>query len=592
MDHADQIPASPRPRRRWAWAMVFGALLAFGSAGAGYVLAFSGKLAPHTSVGGLHVGGDDQMQAAADVNAREQVFLNTPLVLSYGSKTWRVKPSQLGLSFSNDDAIEEAYEYDRTGSLPQEFGHLLLASVKRRSYAPDLFPVTIAGKSYLEKNVLASIETPPAETTLNFIPGNVTVVRGVPGKLLDYESFDVALAAAYGNGATTIPLVLATFQPTVSAADAEVARAQASALLSAPFTVKAGSITLTLQPSELAGILTTAPLLDGSGLRLILKPVTTQALLASWSTKINQPATNVQVQESSGQLAIAQVGKDGSTLDVTAAQQQLAALAADQTLPAGRTITLSVQDVAAPVNPQNLASLGIVQLIGTATTSLGGSPGSRLFNIALGQKTLNGILVQPGDTFSTIGALGPVDEAHGYEDGLSIIGNRTIPEPGGGLCQVSTTLFRAVLNAGLPVVERVAHSYRVEYYEVGVGPGLDATIYEPGPDFKWKNDTGHAILIQSHIADGNITFDLYGTSDGRVSSVPTPTILSQTPAPAPIYTDTNTLPKGATQQIEISHPGAVTTVTYTVTRNGSVINQQTFKSDYQPWPAQYLVGTA
>ena len=188
--------------------------------------------------------------------------------------------------------------------------------------------------------------------------------------------------------------------------------------------------------------------------------------------------------------------------------------------------------------------------------------------------------------------MGSIDSAHGYKPELSIVNNRTVLEDGGGLCQVSTTLFRTVLNAGLPVTERVNHAYRVGYYEVGVGPGLDATIYDPAPDFKWKNDTGHTVYVESHIVGTKITFELYGTSDGRTAQISAPNIISETPPGDPIYSNTDTLPKGTTKQVEHPHPGAVTAVTYTVMHDGQPVRTQTFKSTYRPWPAQFLVGTS
>jgi vancomycin resistance protein YoaR len=237
--------------------------------------------------------------------------------------------------------------------------------------------------------------------------------------------------------------------------------------------------------------------------------------------------------------------------------------------------------------------LGLKDLIGTGTTDFTGSPANRVANIKNGVNLINGLLVQPGAEFSTVGALSPIDEAHGYVQGLVIVNNQTLPADGGGLCQVSTTLFRSILNAGLPITARTPHSYEVSYYQRGVGPGLDATIYDPKPDFKWVNDTGHVIFIQGVIKNMNLTFNLFGTSDGRTAVVTGPTLLSTTePSGGPIYVNTDTLPYGTTHQIDPPVPGGKTTATYTVTRGGVVINTQTFKSTYQAMPAQFLVGTA
>ena len=241
------------------------------------------------------------------------------------------------------------------------------------------------------------------------------------------------------------------------------------------------------------------------------------------------------------------------------------------------------------------AELGIIELIGTATTPLTGSPQNRRYNIANGAKFLTGILIPPNEEFSTLKSLGTIDNSTGYLPELVIKGDRTIPEFGGGLCQVSTTLFRATLNAGLPITARQNHSYRVSYYEKDaagntIGPGLDATIYNPAPDFRFKNDTGHTVLIEGYVEGDLITFNFYGTRDGRSSAIDGPHLLSSSPAGEPIYAETDTLEPGVTKQIERAHAGGSATATYTVTYPDGSENKQVFESYYRPWPARYLVG--
>ena len=161
------------------------------------------------------------------------------------------------------------------------------------------------------------------------------------------------------------------------------------------------------------------------------------------------------------------------------------------------------------------------------------------------------------------------------------------------MCQVSTTLFRSVLNAGLPVVERVAHAYRVGYYEQDSPPGFDATVYAPSPDLKFKNDTPAYILITAK-ADPksySLVFELYGASDGRVASITKP-VVSNYSAPLPtIYQDDPTLPTGTLKQTDFSAAGARVSFNYTVTRDGETVFQKTFISNYRPWAAVYLRGT-
>lgn len=245
------------------------------------------------------------------------------------------------------------------------------------------------------------------------------------------------------------------------------------------------------------------------------------------------------------------------------------------------------------VTNEQANKLGITEKIGTGTSLFHGSIPNRIYNITLAASRLNGVLIKPGETFSFDKAVGDISSLSGYKQAYVISGGHTVLGDGGGVCQVSTTFFRAILNAGLPIVERHPHAYRVHYYEEDSGPGIDAAIYTPTVDLKFKNDTGHYILVQSYVDQDaeRLTFDLYGTSDGRVATISDPVIVSQTPAPDPLYQDDPTLPKGQVKQIDFAAAGAVVYFTREVKRDGKVILADKYTSHYQPWQAVYLRGT-
>lgn len=245
------------------------------------------------------------------------------------------------------------------------------------------------------------------------------------------------------------------------------------------------------------------------------------------------------------------------------------------------------------ITTESVNNLGIKELIGVGHSLFFHSIPGRVFNINLAASRINGILVAPNDTFSFDQALGDVSAFTGYKQAYVIQNGKTVLGDGGGVCQVSTTFFRALLNAGLPIVERHAHAYRVGYYEEDSPPGIDATIFVPSVDLKFKNDTGHSILIQSVIDLNNLTLDfyLYGTKDGRTVSMTEPVITNQTPAPPPLYQDNPDLPKGTTQQTDFAANGASVYFTRTVSKNGKTIISDKFISNYQPWQAIYQVGT-
>lgn len=256
-------------------------------------------------------------------------------------------------------------------------------------------------------------------------------------------------------------------------------------------------------------------------------------------------------------------------------------------------ISLPVKTIQPALTTDKVNKMGIRELIGSGTSTFKGSIENRIYNINLASSRLNGILIKPGDTFSFNKTIGDVSSLTGYKQAYVIQNGRTVLGDGGGVCQVSTTFFRAVLNTGLPIVERNQHAYRVAYYEQDSGPGIDAAIYTPNIDLRFKNDTGNHILVQTIIdnEEQRLTFMFYGTSDGRTSELTTPVILSQSPAPEPKYEDDPNLPKGQVKQVDFAAAGANVFFTRTVTRDGKTIISEKIASNYRPWQAVFLRGT-
>jgi vancomycin resistance protein YoaR len=586
------VKSAGRRRARRVFLGVSAVLLSLSAAATAYAFAYSDRVLPRTYVNGVKVSGLSATELDERLLSIQEEFQNRTFTLDYEQKTWQVTGRDLGVSADLVPAAREAYQRGRQGSTGSQVWEYLTAPLRRRQYALLLLPFTPDGREYLQREVLKDIEKAYVETDIIFEPGNVRIKEGKPGERLHYNALEQDLEQRLQKGGDRIALRLQTVEPQVTPEMAEPVRQQGERLLAQPLSVRIEEKSVEYSPGELAGWLRAeveyGPQEQVTGFRLGIREDPLKKAVAALATTHNRKPVNATVKMEGGRAVIEKEGSAG--LEVNQDQTHSAIRQALLTLDA-QPVKAVVETVPPPVRGDTLASLGIQELIGTATTDYTGSPNNRKFNIAVGQRSLNGGIVLHGEVYSTTATLGPVDEAHGYLPELVIINNRTIPESGGGLCQVSTTLFRAVLNAGLPVIERTNHSYRVGYYERGVGPGLDATVYIPNPDFKWKNDTGHAILIQSYIKDNRITFDLYGTKDGRVAEVTTPQILEEIPVGPPIYVDSDTLFKGETKQIETAHPGAKTVVYYTVKRDGKDIHKQTFRSNYRAWPAQYLVGT-
>jgi vancomycin resistance protein YoaR len=243
------------------------------------------------------------------------------------------------------------------------------------------------------------------------------------------------------------------------------------------------------------------------------------------------------------------------------------------------------------------AGLGISGLLpnGEQYTSFAGSPANRIQNIVVASEKFNGVLVGPGQILSMADTLGNVSLDTGYSEGLIIMGNRTIKGTGGGVCQVSTTLFRTVFMTGFPVLERYAHAYRVMYYEGGdgpvhLGPGFDATVFVPDVDFKFLNDSGSWILMETEVntVKSRLIWRFYGTSDGRSVTYTSTGIQNEVDPPAPKWYPSTDVAPGKWKQIDYPVKGADVTVTRNVWRSAQLLFSDFFRTHYIPWPAQCL----
>lgn len=312
--------------------------------------------------------------------------------------------------------------------------------------------------------------------------------------------------------------------------------------------------------------------------------------------KIHQDPVDAVFTFQNGKVTAFKHSQDGQTVDFSALNLELNSqftkvISSKKTQ--SLTIGIPIIVLKPKITTQEVNNLGIKDLLSTGTSLFRGSISSRIYNITLAAERLNGILIKPGETFSFNEALGDISSFTGYQQAYIIKDGKTVLGDGGGVCQVSTTLFRAIINAGLPITERNAHAYRVSYYEQDSLPGLDATIYSPTVDLKFKNDTDDYILIQTTI-DQNLQqlwFYLYGSADGRKTVIEKPIISNEIPPPPDMYQDDPTLPKGTVKQVDFAAWGARVSFARQVIKDEEVIISEKFVSNFRPWQAVYLRGT-
>jgi vancomycin resistance protein YoaR len=272
---------------------------------------------------------------------------------------------------------------------------------------------------------------------------------------------------------------------------------------------------------------------------------------------------------------------------------------ASQTILRGdHTVPLTVKEVIPKANDTTLGSeLGVTELVHQEISYYYGSNASRINNIKTAASRFHGLLVAPGEVLSMAEVIGDISLDSGFSEALIIFGNETIKGVGGGVCQVSTTLFRAAFFTGFPILERYAHAYRVGYYEQTYSgtedpnlAGLDATVFIPVVDMKFKNDTPYWLLMETYAYDTYLQWKFYSTADGRSVEWETTGPENIVKAPKAKYVENKDLPEGKIKQIDWAAEGADITVQRTVKKDGQVYFTDSFYTHYVPWQAVYEYG--
>lgn len=299
------------------------------------------------------------------------------------------------------------------------------------------------------------------------------------------------------------------------------------------------------------------------------------------SPDINQEAILPSFQQKENRILNWQAGRNGQELQI----EENAKLIKKSILENNEEIEILVEETMGD-NVEGLEA-EIIEIIGTGHSNFAGSPNNRRHNIKVGAETYHGLIIAPGEEFSVVENLGPITKEGGYLPELVIKDNQTIPEYGGGLCQVSTTLFRTALETGLPITARQNHSYRVSYYEPA---GTDAAIYNPWPDLKFINDTNNHIMIQARIEDNDLYFDFWGTNDQREVSISDPIVYNIVSPPPTKLIVSKDLAPGEKKCTERAHNGANAYFDYIVKHKNGETTEKRFNSYYVPWQEVCLVG--
>ena len=547
-----------------------------------YHLYYAQKVIPGVVIGNIAVGGmtyDRTVVAVSNISSKPQ-----DLIVKHNSVHYVISPAGVGLEYDVAANIARAFEVGRTGNFLLDLkdkaagliGVLDVRTIYKYNDASlDTVFSKIRGETNKEGNNAAMV-----------ISGNsLTVVEAADGVKVDDDAlYDKVVYAFDFLDFNPIALPVKDWKAKVKSADLTDIATEVEKLVFSPTKLVDGEKEWRLTPQQKLSFLTFGAQ-DGAK-KYGFNARAFDSYIDTLSKEVNTMPKGKVTQTSGDRVVGFEIIQEGKRLNGKKFILDFKKAFFD-TQP-------SVELTMEPYGALNDATdYGIFALLGEGKSKFTGSIPARVHNLSLAAERTSGILVPPGDTYSFNDSVGEISGNTGYDSAYIISNGRTILGEGGGVCQTSTTLFRAILNSGLPVIARYPHAYRVAYYELDQPVGLDASIFQPSLDLQFKNDTPNYVLVQASVdvADQSLSFKMYGTPDGRKVTVSQPVVTNQSPPPLPLYEDDPTLIKGVVRQVDFSAWGATATFTRTVEKDGKILYEDNFSSTYQPWRAIFKVGT-
>jgi len=574
-------------------------VLVIGTATLGFRAVYNGRIFPGIYLGWVNLSGQTPTDASLLIQKEFAYTEQGQITLQYDDLSWEVTPGDLGLFFSPNFNAEAAFNTGRQGSI----AHRIATQIQILRHGVVLVPQFVLDEktgTEILGDIAAELNQPTVEASLKLDGIEVVVQPGQIGRELDIPgSLDVIRMQLGSMQSGSLPLIVTETYPEILdvTAQAEFAREilSESLVLKIPEAKEndPGPWSLTADRLVEMMVIERVSTEDGEDYHIALDSEQLRDYLESRAEKINRDPKNARMyfDDETKEMVLIEEDETGYKLDVNDSIIYIQ----DQLQGGSHNIDLVVDRTLPDITSEHTAEeLGITELVSSETSYFYGSDDARISNIATASERFHGVFIAPGETFSMANQLGDVSLDEGYSEAWIIFGDRTIKGVGGGVCQVSTTLFRTVFFGGFPVVERNPHSYRVLYYEQNPNgsnnpklAGLDATVYVPVVDFKFTNDSEHWLLMETYVYREyrQLVWKFYGTSDGRTVEWETTGLKNKKDPPDPIYEKNPDLKKGEIKQVDWAVEGATVTVTRDVYREGVKLWQDIFKTKYRPWAA-------
>lgn len=501
---------------------------------------YAHKFFPRTSIADIDVSGMSTSQAR-DILQKKVNNFNSSLVFTKEDGFGKYSPQEIGIEINLEETIAKAFSFGRE---PMTYVGIL----EKLSLLLDRINVELnynideeIFSNFLDREFFT--ESSAQDASLSFDGENFHLTEGKAGKSLNKKYLTAALLNKIEHlSPHHISVSLNQVHSHILENELLAAKLETKKILSGPFILKFEENEWLIAPDVLREWISFTAA-DGNELKtidyltednfdsdnFILASIGLDSLVGNKTNKVlsaslDREKTGVYLKNIAEKIDIKaqnakfSMGEEGLSLLAPATKGRELLIEGnfeiikERVKTDERELLLQARETGAEITAENINELGIKDLFSVGESNFSGSPKNRRHNISVAAEKLNGILIGPGDEFSLAENIGEVNAQTGYLPELVIKENKTIPEYGGGLCQIATTVFRAAVNAGFEITERKSHSYAVSYYNP---QGTDATIYIPHPDLRFINDTSRYILIQTKIVGNNLYFEFYGTKNGR-----------------------------------------------------------------------------
>lgn len=562
------------------------------------VAASAGRIHPGVTVAGVKVGGKTPAAATTLLQSELTKKASAPVTVTYvvdgKTKSWSVTSGQIDLSYDSMAIANDAMKVGRTGGFFGSVGTRASAWFKGVSL-PATATTDPKKLDAVGDKVASGIEVAPKDAVLRVSGTQVTAEAAADGVQIDRAALQDNLLRTFSSDNRKVAVHTIVWKPRISDATAQSTKLVVEKMISGPATVIHGKDGWTLSAAELGRAIkfqaVEATGVAGTSSGWTLDPAFDSAqLLKALAPKLgaalgNQPR-DARFETDNGSVTIVP-SRDGVGPDVDELAKALTTTLKNESRP--RTAALLTVTTPPKRTTEQARAMGVHERLSTFTTeySAGAENASRINNIHTLGSALDGKLVPPGGTFSFNGYVGQRTAAKGYQEANAIVKGKLVPQLGGGICQVGTTMFNTVFFSGMPVIERENHSFYISHYPTG----RDATVSWGGPDLKWKNDTPNWMLISVSYTDTSITISLYGTSPGYDVTYTTGPFTDIKPYTTETVVD-QTLQPGISAFTDGGVDGRKCVVTRVVKKGNTVVRTDEFASNYQTKTAVVHVGPA